>query len=166
MALSAKRFSLLFFMVMLSACGEQAEVIDLGPIDSSMGSSVAEPASTTETQEARQVVVPMALQGKYHSATITVQLPGMSEAVRLELPLDGTPQPTDYGTLLAQHYLPAFVVSGNTITSNGHEENNPALWVEWHKDGNLLFSGWLFRDHPTLNPIKQADHQLSLVGAK
>ncbi len=166
MVKSAKRFTLIVATSLLFACGEQAEVVELGPVVMPADhESVARPAPV-EPQGPRQVILPEALQGKYHTVSMTVQLPGMSEATSIELPLDGTPQQGEYGTLLARDYLPAFLISGNTITSDGDEEKNPAVWAEWQRDGVKVFAGWLFRDYPSLNPMQLPDHQLTFIGAK
>jgi hypothetical protein len=119
-----------------------------------------------QQQGPRQIVIPDSLQGKYHHATMAVQLPGMPEPSTIELPLNGEAQQTDYGTLLVRDYLPAFLISGNTITSDGLEENNPALWAEWQHDGQQVFAGWLFRDYPSLNPMLLSEHQLTFVSVK
>ena len=163
MASSIKPLVLVVIAASLFGCGEQAEVVDLGmaemPADHD---TVAKP----QPEGPRQVVVPEALQGKYSSATMTLQLPGSDQASTIELPLNGGPQQTDFGTLLVRDYLPAFLISGNTITSDGVEEKNPAIWAEWQRDGQTIFAGWLFRDYPTLNPVQVPGHQLSFSGIK
>ncbi|MEN8169362.1 MAG: hypothetical protein ABFS08_03985 [Pseudomonadota bacterium] len=165
MAKSAKSLTLLLATILLFACGEQAEVVEVGPVEMPADHDiVAKPES--KPQGPRQVVMPEALQGKYQSATMTVQLPGATEVVTIELPLNGEPQQTDYGTLLARDYLPAFLISGNTITSEGIEEKNPAVWAEWQNQGQTVFAGWLFRDYPSLNPMQLPDHQLTFIGVK
>jgi hypothetical protein len=90
----------------------------------------------------------------------------MAETVSIELPLNGEPQQTAYGTLLVRDYLPAFLISGNTITSEGMEEKNPAVWAEWQRDGENIFAGWLFRDYPSLNPMQLPEHQLTFISVK
>jgi hypothetical protein len=166
MARSAKHFILIIAASALFACGEQAEVVELPqPAMPADHDTLANPPPV-EPQGPRQIILPEALQGKYQSATMTVQLPGMAEAATVELPLSGEPQQTAYGTLLVRDYLPAFLISGNTITSEGLEEKNPALWAEWQRDGESLFAGWLFRDYPSLNPMKLPDHQLTFISVK
>ena len=162
---SIKRLILIATTALLFACSEQAEVIDLGPVQMpSDHEAMANPEP--QPQGPRQVVVPQELQGKYATATMTVQLPGMTEATSIELPLNGEPQTTDYGTLLVRDYLPAFLITGNSITSEGMEEKNPAIWAEWQRDGQMVFAGWLFRDYPNLNPMQLPEHQLSFSGVK
>ena len=161
-----KPLALLLCTSLLFACSEQAEVVELGPVVMPDDhETVANPAPA-EHEGPRQVILPEALQGKYQSVTMTVQLPGTSEASRIELPLNGEPQKTEFGTLSARDYLPAFLISGNTITSEGTGEKNPAVWAEWQRDGNKVFAGWLFRDYPSLNPMLLPDHQLNFIGAK
>ena len=160
-----KRLTFITTAALLFACSEQAEVIDLGPVQMpSDHEAVANPEP--QPQGPRQVVIPDELKGKYSSAMMTVQLPGMSEAASIELPLNGEAQVGDYGTLLVRDYLPAFLITGNTITSEGLEEKNPAIWAEWRRDGQLVFAGWLFRDYPSLNPMKLPEHQLAFSGVK
>jgi hypothetical protein len=151
---------------MLFACGEQAEVVELGPVEMPANHDTIATPPPAEPGGPRQVVLPESLQGKYTKATMTVQLPGMAEAATIELPLNGEPQESDYGTLLVRDYLPAFIISGNTITSDGLEEQNPALWAEWQRDGQQLFAGWLFRNYPTLYPMGLPEHQLTFIAAK
>ncbi|MDH5784226.1 MAG: hypothetical protein OEZ16_01290 [Chromatiales bacterium] len=151
-------------MVVL-ACSEQAEVVDLGPVEMpAEHETLANPEP--QPKGPRQVVVPEELKGKYTSVVMRVQLPRMVESVSIELPLNGEPQSGDYGTLRVRDYLPAFLISGNTITSEGLEESNPAIWAEWQRDGQPVFAGWLFRDYPTLNPMKLPEHQLIFIGVK
>lgn len=165
MVKSAKRAVIILSTSLLFACGEQAEVIDLGPVE--MPAEHEAMANPEPAQQApRQVVLPEALQGKYTTAMMSLQLPGMSEALTIELPLSGEPQQGDYGILLVRDYLPAFLISGNTITSDGLEEKNPALWAEWRRGEQLVFSGWLFRDYPSLNPMLLPDHQLTFMAVK
>lgn len=159
----AKRFTLIVVTTLLIACGEQAEVIELGPAEMPADhEAVANPEPRPKGP--RQVVLPEELKGKYTSVTMSVQLPGMAEAANIELPLNGEPQQSEYGTLLVRDYLPAFLISGNTITSDGLEEKNPALWAEWQRDGQSVFAGWLFRDYPSLNPMQLPEHQLGFIG--
>ena len=161
----SKRILLIAVTALLVACSEQAEVVDLGPVQMpSDHEAVANPEP--QPQGPRQVMVPDELKGKYNTATMTVQLPGMSEAVSIELPLNGEPQASEYGTLLVRDYLPAFLITGNTITSEGVEEKNPAIWAEWQRDGQMVFAGWLFRDYPSLNPMQLPEHQLAFSGVK
>jgi len=165
MAKSANTLTLILATTLLCACGEQAEVVELGPVEMPADHATITSAPVAP-QGPRQVVLPEALQGKYQRATLGVQLPGMTETATIELPLNGEAQQTDYGTLLVRDYLPAFLISANTITSDGVEEKNPALWAEWQRDGQPLFAGWLFRDYPGLNPVPRPDHQLTFIGAK
>ncbi|MCW8918113.1 MAG: hypothetical protein OQL08_04805 [Gammaproteobacteria bacterium] len=163
MARSARFLALSLATTLLLACGEQAEVVELGPPEKPAEHDTLATPSAAEAEGPRQVVVPAALRGKYTRATMTVQLPGMATAATIELPLNGVPQATDYGTLLVRDYLPAFMINGNTITSDGLEEQNPALWAEWQRDGKPVFAGWLFRDYPTLNPMALPEHQLTFI---
>ncbi len=165
MVKSVKRFTLIAAASLLFACSEQAEVVDLGPVQMPSDHE-AEAKPAPQPQGPRQVVVPDELKGKYTTATMTVQLPGMAEPVSIELPLNGEPQAGDYGTLLVRDYLPAFLITGNTITSEGVEDNNPAIWAEWQRDGQKVFAGWLFRDYPSLNPMQLPEHQLGFTGVK
>jgi hypothetical protein len=161
-----KPLTLLLSASLLLACSEQAEVVELGPVVMPDDHETVANPPPVEPQGPRQIIIPEALQGKYQSVSMAVQLPGSSEASRIELPLNGAPQQTEFGTLLVRDYLPAFLISGNTITSEGIDEKNPAVWAEWQHDGNTVFAGWLFRDYPSLNPMLLPNHQLNFIGAK
>ena len=163
MVKSARFLALSLATTLLLACSEQAEVVELGPTQKPAGHDTLVAPPAAEADGPRQVVVPEALRGKHTRATMTVQLPGMAAAVTVELPLNGVPQTTDYGTLLVRDYLPAFMINGNTITSDGLEEQNPALWAEWQRDGQPVFAGWLFRNYPTLNPMALPEHHLTFI---
>jgi len=165
MAKSVKSLSLLFAASLLLACGERAEVVELGPVTMPVGHEV-QASPEPQPEGPRQVVIPEALQGKYAMAMLALQMPGMAGATDIELPLNGVAQETGYGTLLVRDYLPAFMISGNTITTEGGEEKNPAVWAEWQRDGQILFSGWLFRDYPGLNPLTLPEHTLTFSGVK
>lgn len=166
MVKSAKRLILIIAATALFACGEQAEVVELGPPTMPTDHDTVANPPPADPQGPRQIILPAALQGKHQGVTMTVQLPGMAEAASIELPLNGEPQQTAYGTLLVRDYLPAFLISGNTITSEGVEEKNPAVWAEWQRDGESIFAGWLFRDYPSLNPMQLPEHQLTFISVK
>lgn len=166
MVKSVKYLSLIFAAALLFACGEQAQVVNLGPVSMPADHNTAANPPPVESQSARQVIVPKALQGKYQSATMAVQLPDMTESISITLPLSGEPLQTEYGTLLVRDYLPDFLISGNTITSEGLEEKNPALWAEWQRDGQIIFAGWVFHDYPSLNPMLVPEHQLTFISVK
>lgn len=167
MASLARGIVLALVGLLLAACGEQAEIVDLGLVGEG-----EEPPNTESVQIAphvaapRQVVVPEAVKGRYQTATLAIKLPGMEKAAEIELPLDGQSHPTDFGTLTVRDYLPAFLMQDDAITSGGAEETNPALWAQWQQEGETIFSGWLFRNYPDMSQVKRPQHQIALVGAR
>jgi len=162
---SSARWLLVGAVLLLGGCGEQAEVIDLGPV-----SEAPEPDEVVRLQDAtphaqRQVQTPSELDGRYRQVRLSLQLPG-GEAQAFDLPLDGKSHEVAGGTLLARDYLPAFLIRGGEITSDGLEEKNPAVYLEWRHQGRLLFKGWCFRNYPDLNTVKTPGYQLRLLAAR
>lgn len=164
MANSVKGIAVALSGLLLAACGEQVEIIDLGYLDEP--ASMPTVSQNKSKSEQREIFIPESLQGKYQQVVLEVTTPNMTSPTELELPLNGQAQQTAYGELTVKDYLPAFVVQGGVITSKGLDESNPALWVKWQRNDEKLFSGWLFRDHPTLHPIRQPGYQLRLIAAK
>lgn len=163
MASLASRLSACMLAAALAGCGEQVEIVDLGLVgEGPQAPALAMPASG----EPKPVVVPESLQGRFSQVTIAVQLPGVAALTPLELPLDGESHQTAYGHIAVRDYLPAFRMRDDSITSDGAEATNPALWAEWRRDGELIFSGWLFRDYPSMSPVKRPGHRIALIEAR
>ncbi|HEY0720163.1 MAG TPA: hypothetical protein VGE50_02805 [Gammaproteobacteria bacterium] len=149
---------------LLTACGNGVEVTDLGTLEKPAEHEQAVATAQVPAPAARQVVVPDEVQKKFRAVTLTMKRRPEAPEQRLTLELDTT-QTLDGLTVTARDYLPAFVMQAESITSEGVEESNPAVWVEVRAGEALLFSGWLFRDYPELNPPQDPAFAIRLVEA-
>ncbi len=161
---TAKAFALLFTSALLAACGDGVEVTDLGKLEKPAEHEQAVATVQTPAPVERQVVVPDEVQKKFAAVTLSMKRRPDAKEQRLTLPL-GTTQTSGGLTVTARDYLPAFVMQAATITSEGVEESNPALWVEVREGEHVLFIGWLFRDYPELNPPQDPAFAIQLVEA-
>ncbi|HEY0635580.1 MAG TPA: hypothetical protein VGE00_09360 [Gammaproteobacteria bacterium] len=162
--IAARIFALFFATTVLTACGDGVEVTDLGKLEKPAEHEQAVASVQAPAPVERQVVVPEAVQKKFAAVTLSMKRRPEAKEQRLTLPL-GTTQTSGGLTVMARDYLPAFVMQAATITSEGVEESNPAVWVEVREGEHVLFSGWLFRDYPELNPPKDPAFALRLVEA-
>lgn len=162
--MTAKRFTLLFASALLVACGDGVEVTDLGKLEKPAEHEQAVASVQAPAPVERQVVVPDEVQQKFGAVTLTMKRRPEAKEQRLTLKL-GTTQTSGELTVTARDYLPAFVMQAATITSDGVEESNPALWVEVVEGKTLLYRGWLFRDYPELNPPQDPAFEIRLVEA-
>lgn len=159
------RWPFLTAALLLAGCEEQAEVIDLGPVTATPEGEEVVRLQDARPQGERQVLPPQALAGHYNEVRLSLQLPG-SAVQEVDLPLDDKVHEVANGTLLARDYLPAFIIRGGKITSDGVEEKNPAVYLEWHHQGRLIFQGWSFRNYPDLTPVKVSGYRLRLLAAR
>lgn len=157
-------FTLLFATIVLTACSDGVEVTDLGKLEKPAEHEQAAATVEAPAPMERQVVVPDEVQKKFGAVTLAMTRRPEAKEQRLTLKL-GSTQTDDGLTVMARDYLPAFVMQAATITSDGVEESNPAVWVEVREGEAVLFRGWLFRDYPELNPPVDPTFTLRLVEA-
>ncbi len=153
---------ILLLPLWLSGCGEEVEVIDLGPLETPENYNDISPSVPAWPREVKS---PEEIASRYSSITLAVHRPGERQPRHLQVPLEG--ELVD-GTshLTARDYLPAFLIRQRTITSDGVEEKNPAAYVTWFEGEQLIFEGWLFRDYPSFNPPRSEGFQLELLSAQ
>lgn len=147
----------------LAACGEQAEVVDLGQVKKPQNHDSVAAAPQAAASEPRKVIVP----GEVTASAVHLSLrrPGEEQALEVTVPLGKQLETDDY-IVAADYYLPAFMIEGNTITSDGIEENNPAVFVLWQEGETRIFAGWTFRDYPALNPPLVEGYELKMLGVE
>lgn len=153
----------LLLALALSGCGEEAEVIDLGPVKKPQDHDAVAETPKKTTDEARKVVVPEGVTAG--TVILSLRAPGEKESQEVEVPLG---KQVVYGSyrIAANYYLPAFMIEGNTITSDGLDEKNPAVFILWQEGEKQLFAGWTFRDYPSLNPPLVEGYELKMLGVK
>lgn len=147
----------------LAACSDQAEVVDLGRVEKPQNHDTAAAAPEAAASKPRQVIVPDGVEAR--AVHLSLRRPGEEQALELTVPLGKQLESGDY-TVAADYYLPAFMIEGNTITSDGTEENNPAVFVLWQEGERQIFAGWTFRDYPSLNPPLVEGYELKMLGVE
>jgi len=110
------------------------------------------------------VVVPAEVQKKFAAVTLIMKRRAEAREVHITQKL-GETRETGGITLTVRDYLPAFVMQGGVVTSDGSAELNPAVWVEAREGTTLLYRGWLFRDYPELNPPQDPAFEIRLIAA-
>lgn len=157
------RFTLILLLPLwLHGCGEQVEIIDLGPLETPEDHDTA---TAPKPSGPSPVKAPEEIASRYSSITLAVRRPGETEPRHLEIPLGGE-LVDGPGRLSARDYLPAFMISQGTITSEGLEEKNPAVYASWVEGDQQIFEGWLFRDYPNLNPPRVEGYLIQFLSAQ
>lgn len=149
--------------ITLSACGERAEVVELGPLEKPKEHDTFSLSSQKSAGEARRVVVPEGVDAR--AVLLSLRGPGEEEPLEVEVAL-GKQLEIDGYQITADHYLPAFVVQNDTITSKGVEEENPAVYVLWQEGETKLFVGWAFRNYPAFTSAQVEGYELKMLGVK
>ncbi|MEE4271074.1 MAG: hypothetical protein V2I67_05350 [Thermoanaerobaculales bacterium] len=92
-----------------------------------------------------------------------VELATMAESFH-EVPVGGSAVLGDSGlTLLAEAFIPDFVMDENGITSRSAEPANPAARVVISEDGAADYTGWLFAAMPEIHPFPHETYGVVLV---
>ncbi|MGH9317257.1 MAG: hypothetical protein ACRD1P_09130 [Thermoanaerobaculia bacterium] len=90
---------------------------------------------------------------------------GSGRTGTLEVPLGGAARiPDSTLDVRADVFLPAFTMSGGTVTSTGIEPENPAARIAVMENGSELWSGWIFTRFPDLHRFQHPRFSLRLEG--
>lgn len=127
----------------------------------------APPHGTQDTAERPQptIVVPDAVKGKWHAVQLAVR--GADNKRReMTVPLDQVIELEGESVQLrAGPFLPSYMSDFNQITSASDKLDNPALRVELLRNGEVVDSGWVFRDLPQFNTLVNAPVDVELLQA-
>jgi hypothetical protein len=90
---------------------------------------------------------------------------GSGKEGTLDVPLgDAKPLPDPDIVVRGDVFLPAFTMSGDAITSQGTEPQNPAARITVFEKGKEIFGGWIFTRFPDVHPFTHPKYQLRLEG--
>jgi hypothetical protein len=83
----------------------------------------------------------------------------------VDVPLgSAVPLPDPQFVVRGDVFLPAFTMSGDAITSQGTEPQNPAARITVFEKGKEIFGGWIFMRFPDVHPFTHPKYQLRLEG--
>ena len=90
---------------------------------------------------------------------------GSGQEGTVDVPL-GAAKPLPDPTIVVRGdvFLPAFTMSGDAITSQGTEPQNPAARITVFEKGKEIFGGWIFTRFPDVHPFTHPKYQLRLEG--
>ena len=124
----------------------------------------AVPISGHASTKEAVVVVPDSVKGKWSAVKIavvnkesnkeTVYTVGIGSEVTI---------PGSGLTLKVDNFLPHFMMSGTTLTSQSNEPKNPAAQIRILEGGKVLFKGWLFSLYPTTHTFQHPKYGFVLV---
>ena len=90
---------------------------------------------------------------------------GSGQEGTVDVPLGGAkPLPDPTVVVRGDVFLPAFTMSGDAITSQGTEPQNPAARITVFEKGKEIFGGWIFTRFPDVHPFTHPKYQLRLEG--
>lgn len=152
------RAAALLAVLTLSACSDETPVASK-PAPAQEKGVAPQAAKVVEAT----VVVPSEVQGSWSGVEVAIidregrrRQQTVELGTRVELAIAGL-------ALEAGPFLPAFMSDNNRITSLSNEPDNPAVMVRLYRDGQLLNSGWVFRDLPQFNTLVSHWLRLELV---
>ena len=103
----------------------------------------------------KKVVVPEAVKKAWKGAKIEIEYKQKKSKKTFTVDLNSTFKVPDSDlTLAIGDFLPHFAMTGDSITSNSNNLENPALHVEIKQGGKELFKGWLFGKFPAVHPFQ------------
>jgi hypothetical protein len=112
--------------------------------------------------EARPVVIPDALKGKYSGVELVVTEKGQAQGKTYTVGLNKSlAVPGSDLVIEVGDYLPSLSVGENEVTS-GLEENNPAVQIRVTEKGAEIYNGWLFQNFPNVHPFQHERFSISL----
>ena len=124
----------------------------------------AAPISGHASTKEAVVVVPDSVKGKWSAVKIAVvNKESNKEAVytvaigsEINIPGSGL-------TIKVDNFLPHFMMSGTTLTSQTNEPKNPAVQIRISEGGKEIFKGWLFSLYPATHTFQHPMYGFALV---
>lgn len=113
---------------------------------------------------AKKIVVPDAVKKAWKGAKIEVEYKQKKSKKTFNVDLNSEFNVPDSDlTLKIGEFLPHFAMTGESITSNSNNLENPALRVEIKQGGKELFAGWLFGKFPAVHPFQHDAYGVIMV---
>ena len=110
----------------------------------------------------KKIVVPDSVKGQWKAVKIEVAYKKTNTKKTLTVPLNSELKIPDTDmTLKMGEFLPHFAMTGDSITSNSNNLENPAVGVDIMQGGKIAFHGWLFSKFPDIHPF-----QNDMIGLK
>jgi len=152
--LSKSSFIYFAIVILLTGCGKSTSAS--GEDHSSPPQDIAQHAHGTailnKDKKSVPIVVPAQVNKKWHSVVITVTNKAKNSEADYKFK-SGSQGNTINGTNMAleiKEFLPHFVMDGKGITSASNELKNPALRAVITENGKVIYSGWIFKKHPSV----------------
>jgi Uncharacterized protein conserved in bacteria (DUF2155) len=141
-------------MLLISACkGNEQAPVALKP-------SVAHKPAVEKT-----VVVPPETYKTWKAVRISVIDKTRATENIYTVPVGGVLHvPSTKLTILAETFLPSFIMEGSVMTSSSNSLNNPGVKVSITDNGVTVFKGWLFSKYPTTHAVANPKYGFTLVG--
>jgi len=111
-----------------------------------------------------RVFVPQEVENQWDSVQITLQnrTTGYEDRYTVRIGSEFKLSNTDL-TIHVEHFLPAFVMNGTTITSDSNETRNPAAYIVVRQGNEELFRGWLFSLYPEACNFEHPEYRFMLT---
>ncbi len=118
-----------------------------------------------ESRQSREVVVPADVDGKWKAVKIMVRNKQDEEQSKMEMVTLGSSFDVAGSQLKVTvgPFLPNFVMTQATFTSNGNELVNPAVRLVVKEGDKTLFEGWAFAKYPGMYAFEHDTWSLQLM---
>ena len=115
------------------------------------------------TKKETTVVVPDAVRGKWSAVKIKVtdKAGGADKVYTASLGGDFS-LPDSRLKVKVLNFLPDFIMSGATLTSQSNELKNPAAQIKIYDGDKEIFKGWLFAKFPTTHAFQHPRYGFTL----
>ena len=140
-------------MTILTGCSRQEE-------------PAAVPAATVAVPKKAptQVVVPDSVKGKWKAVKIAVHDKADKRQEIFAVDIGSSLMIPDSDlSLKVENFLPAFQMTGTTLTSVSNETSNPAAQIVISEKGQEIFRGWLFSLYPNTHAFQHPRFSFNLV---
>jgi hypothetical protein len=122
------------------------------------------PVSGHSSNKEAVVVVPDSVKGKWSAVKIAVVNKERNKESVYTVAIGSEVNIADSGlTIKVDNFLPHFMMSGTTLTSQSNEPKNPAAQIRISEGGKEIFKGWLFSLYPTTHAFQHPKYGFALV---
>jgi hypothetical protein len=161
------RLAVLALVWMLAACGAPADRPDAeDPAAGVAGSGNAESAASFAAADvlASEVTLDASVAEAWTGVRIEVSDHSSGDSATYEAELGRPEVLGDTGlTVVAETFLPDFVIDDGVIHNRSTEPHNPAVKVTIHETGTADYRGWLFAAMPGIPPYPHPQYRVTLV---
>jgi hypothetical protein len=110
------------------------------------------------------VVIPALVKGKWKAVKITVTEKSGNKSTEYTVPIGSEFVIPNAGLVLTvEAFLPAFSMTGTSITSVSNDPKNPAAQAKITEGGKEVFKGWLFANFPSVHAFEHPKYSVTLV---